>query len=459
MTNSVVNSSHRKDAYSLNPHLVNQILTSVAFNDKKQLLNLIKLLHVADLADILEQISRNERKNLIALWGDGIDGEVLSELEEGVRDDVLLDLPSKILSKSIRHLETDKIVYLLEGLNRLSQEKVLHSVESSLRRSVEHALMYDEDSAGRLMQCELVTAPQHWTVGDTIDLLRSRDNLPSSFYNVIVVSPNFHPIGLVQLGRLLAAKRNVKLVDLLDKRMRTISVEQKQEDVAYAFNQYHMVSAAVVDLDGRLVGTITIDDAMEILEEEAEQGMKKLVGIGDEELSDNIVNIVKTRFPWLLANLFTAIIASLVIAQFASTIEALVAVAVLMPIIASMGGNSGTQTLTVAVRAIATRDLTRSNSGRVMVRELSVGVINGFLFAIIMGVVGYIWYDSIGLGTVLALAMIFNLIIAGLSGILVPIGLHKFGADPAIASGVFLTTVTDIVGFGVTLALATTFLL
>jgi len=449
----------KQNAYLLNPKIMESILGAVATADKDRLINSIRPLHAADLADILEQISKSERKNLVALWGTAIDGEVLSELEEGVRDEILLRLPEKVLVNALRRLESDKIVYLLENLSEAMQGKLLKSLEISDRRAVEQALKYSEHTAGRLMQCELVALPEHWTVGDSINLLRSALQLPESFYNVVVVSPKFHPIGTVQLGRLMSSNRSIKLVDLLDQKFQTISVTQSQEDVAYAFKQYHLVSAPVVDTDGRLVGTITIDDVMEVLEEETEQDLKRLTGLGKEELSDSIFNIVKTRFPWLLTNLFTAIVVSLVIAQFATTIQAIVALAVLMPIVASMGGNAGTQTLTLAVRAIATRDLTRANGRRVVLREFSVGIINGLIFAGIMGLVGYVWYDSIGLGIVLAFAMIFNLIIAGLSGVLLPMGLSKMGVDPALASAVFLTTFTDIIGFLSFLGLATIFLI
>ncbi|MEH6361421.1 MAG: magnesium transporter, partial [Amylibacter sp.] len=327
------------------------------------------------------------------------------------------------------------------------------------RMAVEQALQYPEDSAGRLMQRELVMAPTHWTVGQTIDYLRKESDLPDQFYDVVMVDPRLTPVGKVPLSSLMSAARKTKMSEIMDEEFRTIPVMQSQEDVAYAFNQYNMVSAPVVDADDRLVGVITMDDAMEVLEEHAEEDIKRLAGVGDESLIDNILSTTGRRFPWLAVNLATSILASIVIAQFAETIEAVVALAVLMPIVASMGGNAGTQTLTVAVRAIATKDLTAANTLRIVRRELFVGLFNGLIFALIIGLVGYYWYGSVMLGVVLGVAMVGNLVVAGLAGILIPIGLDKAGVDPALASGAFVTTVTDIVGFFAFLGLAAVLLL
>ena len=304
------------------------------------------------------------------------------------------------------------------------------------------------------MQREIVVAPQHWTVGDAIDYMRASDHLPETFYEVIITDPMMHPVGTVALCTIMGAPRETVLTDIMNEDFRPIPVDQLQEDVAYAFNQYNLVSAPVVDHNNRLVGVITIDDAMEVLEDEAEEDMKRLAGVGDEELSSRVWEITKLRFPWLAVNLVTSILASLVIALFSDTIEAIVALAILMPIVASMGGNAGTQSLTVAVRAIATRDLTSANAKRIVLRETLVGLANGLVFAVIIGIVGYVWFDSVMLGLVLALAMIANLLVAGMAGILIPISLDKLGADPALASGAFVTTVTDVVGFFAFLGLA-----
>ena len=451
--------STKQQAYRLNADLVDQINYAVKTDNKAEFNLLFGSLHVADKADLLEQIGRSERRQLLNLWGDAIEGLVLLELEQGVRDQILNGLDSRVIKKILKTLDTDEVVNLIEDINPLVQEKLLKLLKYKSKEAIRQALSYQALTAGRLMQREVVTVPEHFNVGNAIDLMRSRDDLPKDFYEIIIVDSKFHPTGVVSLGKLMASKRNVSLLEISSKTCRLIPVSQSQEDVAYAFNQYHMVSAPVINEEGRLVGVINIDDAMNILEDETEEDMKKIVGLGDEELSDSVMEIVLNRFPWLLTNLLTAILASIVIAQFASTIEALVALAVLMPIVASMGGNAGTQTVTVAVRALATRDLTSANSIRVIYRELLVGLLNGCIFSIIMGFIGFIWFQNFYLGVVLGLAMIFNMLIAALSGILLPISLTKAGVDPALSSNVLLTTLTDIVGFFVFLGLASWFLL
>jgi len=450
----IIETEDDDDAYGLDHDNVDTILAAVEANNQPLLLELLEPLHVADIADVLEQISRSERAALIELWGIELDGGVLSELEEGVRDEILRDLPDHVLAEAVRDLDTDDVVYLVGDLDEPQQEKLLGSLEDADRAAVEMSLQYEEYTAGRLMQRELVSAPQHWNVGDIIDYMRASDDLPETFYDVFIVDPFMHPIGTVRLSKIMAAARKTLLTALMSEDFRTIPVDQEQEDVAYAFNQYHMVSAPVVDEDGRLVGVITIDDAMEVLEDEAEEDMKLLAGIGDEELSDSVLETARLRFPWLAVNLGTAILASLVIGLFSATIESIVALAVLMPIVASMGGNAGTQTLTVAVRALATRDLTASNAMRIVRREALVGLGNGMVFAVVIGIVGWLWFGLPLLGVVIAVATVINMLVAGLAGILIPIGLEKVGADPALASGTFVTTVTDVVGFFAFLGLA-----
>ena len=309
------------------------------------------------------------------------------------------------------------------------------------------------------MQRELVKAPPFWTVGQMIDYMRAADDLPERFYDIVVVDARARPVGTVPLASIMGARRPVTLSSLMEDDFRTIGVMEPQEDVAYAFNQYHLVSAPVIDGDGRLIGLITIDDAMEVLEDEAEEDLKRLGGVGDEEISDQVWAITKRRFPWLAVNLATAIIASIVIGLFDQAIGQLVALAILMPIVASMGGNGGTQSLTVAVRAIATRDLTPTNAWRVVMRETLVGLTNGVVFAVVIGGVAWAWFGDPMLGVVIGLAMVINMLAAGLAGILIPIWLDRVGADPALASGAFVTTVTDIVGFFAFLGLAVLILL
>jgi len=443
-----------EEDYGLNLSLVEAVLETVVQGSQQQLLGLLEPLHGADIADILEQISPSEREAMLTLWGREIDAEVLSELEEGIRDEVMRDLPDELLAQAVRELETDDVVYLVEDLEEPQQEKMLEKLEHADRIAVEQALTYKEDSAGRLMQREMVVAPEHWAVGNIIDYMRNAENLPESFYDILVVDPRMHPVGEVRLATLMGAGREVPIADLMEKDFRIIPVDQDIEEVAYAFNQYHMVSAPVVDREGRLVGVITIDDAMEVLEDEVEEDMNRLAGLRDEDLTDKVWRITKARFPWLAVNLVTSILASFVIAQFTDVIEAIVALAVLLPIVASMGGNAATQTLTVAVRAIATHDLTPSNAMRIVLRETLVGLVNGLVFAVIIGIVGVLWFGDPMLGLVLGLAMVANLLVAGMAGILVPITLDKLGADPALASGAFVTTVTDIVGFFSFLGLA-----
>jgi len=449
----------REDEYALDPELVAAVMESVDAGDRVGVLALIADLHVADLADLTEQIDSAHRRRFIDLvWAD-IDQEILVEVEEGVRDEILAFLAPEKLAEAVRALESDDVVYLLEDLEEDARRRVLESLEPADRAAVTKSLAYPEDSAGRLMQGEVVKAPPFWTVGQMIDFLRASDDLPEDFYDIIVVDPAARPVGTVPLSVLLGTRRPVTLESLMADDFRTIHVEEPQEDVAYAFNQYHLVSVPVVDDSGRLVGIITIDDAMEVLEDEAEEDIMRLGGVGDEEISHKVWAITRRRFPWLAANLVTAIMASLVIAIFDQTISSYVALAVLMPIVASMGGNAGTQTLTVAVRALATRDLTATNAMRIVQRETLVGLANGFAFAAIIGAVVWGWYGNPLLGAVIAVAMVVNLLVAGMAGILVPIGLDKLGADPALASGTFVTTVTDIVGFFVFLGLAAAVLL
>lgn len=448
------------NAYALDGDVIEAIRDAVEAGDRPAMQALLDELHAADIADILEQIGAGERRDFLTLWHRDLDGEVLSELSDSVREEVLDYLPREVLAEAVRDLETDDVVDLIEYMEGPQQATVLGALEDVDRVAVQQALTYPEETAGRLMQRELVMAPTHWNVGQAIDYLRSQTDLPEQFYHVMIVDPLTRPVGQVPLGTLLASRRDVTLAEIMGDDFRTIPVLQDEEDVAYAFNQYHMVSAPVVDVSGRLVGVITIDDAMSLLGESADEDIKRLAGVSDEEsLTDRVIATTRQRFPWLAVNLVTAILASLVIAQFEGTIQAIVALAVLMPIIASMGGNAGTQTLTVTVRALATKDLTQANVWRVIRREALVGLANGFIFAVMIAVVGIIWFGSPMLAVVLALAMIANHIVAGLAGVLIPIGLEKMGIDPALASGAFVTTVTDVVGFFAFLGLAAVMLI
>jgi magnesium transporter len=451
---------YSEDGYDLDRKRVARILFAVDRDDRPALMDLLEDLHAADIADLLEQINTHDRAGLIRLYGRAFDGEILSELDESIREEVIEILNPTVLADAVRELETDDVVDLLEDLEEPQQEAILDALEDSDRVAVEQSLSFPENSAGRLMQREVVMAPEHWNVGQAIDYMREADHLPDQFYHVVLVDPRLHPIGNVTLGRIMGAKRLMPLLDLVEETFQVIPADQDEEDVAYAFNQYHLISAPVVDGEGRLAGVITIDDAMAVLDEGHEEDILRLAGVGEESsLADRVIETTKRRFPWLAVNLVTAILASTVIAQFEATIANFVALAVLMPIVASMGGNAGTQSLTVAVRAMATRDLTGANVWRVIRREVLVGLVNGLIFAVVMGIIGTIWFASPGLGAVIAAAMVINLVVAGLAGTVIPVLLEKAGVDPALASGAFVTTVTDVIGFLAFLGLAAVFLL
>jgi len=445
--------------WGLDSRVVAAILEAVEAAESPRLAGLLEGLHAADIADLLEQIGGADRRALLQLWSGEIDGDTLSELDEALREEVIEYLPREVLAEAVRELDSDDVVDLIEDLDRPQQDIILDALEESDRVAVQQSLTYPEYSAGRLMQREVVTAPEHWTVGETIDFLRAEDWLPDQFYHVVLVDPRHRPVAYVTLGRLLSSARAVRLRDIVEDSFRSVKVTDEEGDVAYAFNQYHLISMPVVDETERLVGVITIDDAMAVLDEEHEEDILRLAGVGDESLADRVLETARLRFVWLFVNLITAILASVVIAQFAEEIDKLVALAVLMPIVASMGGNAGTQSMTVAVRSIATRDLTVRNAWRVIRRELAVGAINGLGFGVIMAGVAAVWFGVPMLAAVIALAMLLTLVAAALGGIVIPILLDRVGVDPALASGPFVTTVTDVVGFFAFLGLASVVLL
>ena len=450
-----------EEAYQLDARAVSAILYAVDIEDQGELTRLMAPLHPADIADLLEQINAFDRTRLIRLYDRAFDGDILSELDDGIREEVIAVLKPAVLAEAVRDLDSDDVVDLVEDLEEPQAEAILDALEDADRVAVEQALAWPEFSAGRLMQREVVMAPEHWTVGDAIDHLRSSDEqtLPAQFYHIVLVDPRLHPVGNVTLGKLMRSRREVPLREIVEDMFQVIPASQPESDVAYAFNQYHLISAPVVDEEGRLIGLITIDDAMVVLDEEHEEDILRLAGVGEGSLSDRVFDTARQRLPWLAVNLVTSIAASLVIAQFEMAIAQIVALAVLMPIVASMGGNAGTQSLTVAVRAIATKDLMARNMWRVIRREVLVGLFNGLIFAVAMGVVGVIWFGSPALGYVIAAAMVVNMIVAGLAGTIIPILLEWLGIDPALASGAFVTTVTDVIGFFAFLGLAAAVLL
>jgi len=439
--------------------LAARVSDALGDDDRGALLLAIGDAHPADVADVLEQIKPGAREDFVRLAANDFPADVLPELEEGLRDDIVTLVDPVYLAEAVGELDSDDAVYLVENLDDDLRRDVLDALPTADRLGIERSLEYDEDSAGRIMQRDVVAVPPFWNVGQTLDMLRAREDLPEEFYEIIVIDPSYKPIGTVPLSRIMGSRRPVMMEAIMDDDFRALTVTDPPEDIAYAFNQYHLVSAPVVDADGRLAGIITIDDALGVLDEETEEDMRLLAGLGDEELTDSVFEIARQRLPWLTVNLVTAILASLVIAQFDKVIESIVALAILMTIVASMGGNAGTQTLTVAVRALATKDLTTTNAMRIVGREGMVGVFNGLFFAVIMGGLTWAYYGDPALGAVLGAAMIVNMVVAALAGILIPISLEKLGADPALASAVFVTTVTDVVGFMAFLGLAAAVLL
>ncbi len=449
-----------EELMGLDPVRIAAILAAVDARDTKRLSDLMAPLHAADIADLLEQVSPSERRGILQLWSGGIDGEILSEIDDSIREEVIEFLPRDVLADAVRQLETDDVVDILEDLEQPQQDVILNALEDADRVAVQAAMAYPEGSAGRLMQREVVVAPEHWTVGEAIDFLRTADWLPDQFYHVILIDPRMKPQGYVTLGRLLSSKRDVRLRDIVEDSFRTVEVTEAEAEVAYIFNQYHLISCPVVDADGRLVGVITIDDAMNVLDEEHEEDILRLAGVNDESnVSDGPFATARRRLPWLVINLFTASLSAMVIAQFEGTIAVLVILAALMPIVASTGGIAGTQSLAVSVRALATRDLTAQNARRVVLRELGAGALNGVALAVILGLAGFVIFGDHRLGIVLGLAMICNQVVAALGGVLVPLTLSRMGLDPALASGTFVTTLTDVMGFLAFLGFATVLLL
>lgn len=450
-----------EDGYVLAARFVRDVVDALDRGAEQEVRQLVADLHAADFADLLGLMGARDRRALIELMGRDLDPEVLTELDEDVRDDVLDYVGSEMLARAVRELDSDDAVYLLEDLEADRQQEILKKVPSRERAAVELALQYPEYSAGRIMQRKFVGVPPDWTVGRVIDFMREAEALPQDFFEIYVLDPGQHPLGAVPVSRLLRSQRPTAIEAIMNTGITSIPAEMEQEEAAYLFQQYHLTSAPVVDRDRRVVGMLTLDDIVEVIREEHEEDVLALGGVTPAEgLSDNVLTTARGRAPWLMVNLLTAILASVVIGFFEDELERLVPLAILMPIIASMGGNAGTQTLTVAVRALATRDLTAANAARIVLREALVGGLNGVLFAVVMGGVAVLWFsDHPGLALVAGAAMIINLLCAALAGILVPLWLQRAGADPAVASTVFVTTVTDVVGFFTFLGLASWVLL
>ncbi len=412
-------------------------------------------LHEADLAALLEALEPAERPRLIELLGADFDFTALTELDETVRVQILEELPAATVAQGVSEIDSDDAVYILEDLDDAEKQEILGQLPMLARASLQRSLDYPEESAGRRMQTEFIAVPPFWTVGQTLDYIGETEGLPETFFEVFVVDATYRLTGSVPLDRLLRTRRGTKLGEVVTPDRHVVKATDDQEDVARVFERYNLISAPVVDEAERLVGVLTVDDIVDVIQEEADEDLKALGGVaGDEELSDSVWYIAKSRFTWLLLNLVAANLASFVISLFEGELQKMVALAVLMPIVASQGGNAGTQTMTVAVRALATRELRPSNAGRVVARELLVGLFNGVAFAVIMAAVVFARFGAVDLGIVIALAMVINLVAAALGGILIPIALQKLKVDPAVSSGPFVTTITDVVGFFAFLGIA-----
>lgn len=447
------------DDYALTAGFVEKVVDAADDGDGMRLRGLLEDLHPADVADLMGFLTAEHRGVVVQWLPPDLLAETLPEMDDGIREEVLERVPSGVLAEALQELDSDDAAAVVEDLEDDQREKVLAAMPETDRAAIESSLGYDEDTAGRLMQREVMAAPQFWTVGDTIDHVRSDgEELPELFFDIYVVDPLNRPIGSVAISRLLRSKRETPLSELMEP-VNEIAVDVDQEEVAYIFEKYHLISAPVVDSGGRLVGQLTVDDVVNIIQEENREDFMRLAGVADEDRSSSVAEIVRSRVPWLGINLFTAILGAAVIAVFEGTIEQIVALAVLMPIVSAIGGNAGTQALTVTVRALATRELNSSNALRTFLRELSVGLLNGLILSPLVGVAAGLWFRDWRLGAVIAAAMILNMLVAAIVGVLTPLTLSKLKFDPAVSSSVFVTATTDFFGFLIFLGLATLILL
>jgi magnesium transporter len=438
----------------LKPEFVRAVMERVEAGDAEAARAMLDPLHPADVADLFELLDSDDRRSLAAALADLLDGDVLAEMNEHVREELIDALDPHQVADIAGEMETDDAVAMIEDLEEDEQRAVLRALDPDDRAAIEEALAYPEESAGRLMQRDLIAVPEHWTVGQVIDWLRAEDQLTTDFWEVFVVDPQHHPVGTCMLSWILRTPRKIRIADVMKREQTLIPVDMDQEEVALRFQKYALISAAVVDPSGRLVGMITVDDIVHIIQEEASEDVLLLSGAGEGDINQPLRESYGARVRWLIANLFTALVASSVIAAFGAAIEEMVALAVLMPIVASIGGNAGTQTMAVAVRALALNQLTRSNTWRTIGREISIALFNGLTIALLIGVGAGLVFWNPQLGLVIAAAMLINICIAGLAGVLVPVLLERLDQDPAVASSVFVTMITDSMGFFAFLGLA-----
>jgi magnesium transporter len=446
----------RDEEGEINPDFVAEIGSAIEARDAARLRVLVEDFHESDLGDLIEALEPDHRPRLIELLGRDFDFRALTEVEASIREDILEELETETVVEGVRELDHDDAVYILEDLDEEDKAEILGKLPAIERVALQRSLEYPEDSAGRRMQTDLIAVPPFWTVGQTIDFMRETDDLPDTFYEIFVIDPGGRLLGSVALDKLLRSKRPVTIEAIMTDDPDRVEATEPLEEVARLFERYNLVSVAVVDEGQRLVGAMMVDDVVDVLEEEADAEIKALGGVKpDEELNDTVWDILKSRSTWLFVNLCTALLASWVIGMFEESLQKMVALAVLMPIVASMGGNAGTQTMTVAVRALATRDLGRANAWRVIRREMLVGFLNGIAFAMLLAGIAVFWFGTAQLGPVIGLAIVITLVSAALGGIVIPLMLDRFDVDPAVSSGPLVTTITDVVGFFAFLGIAT----
>ena len=437
----------KKVNLDFNKEFINTFTQNIESGNVEFINQTLKDLHEADVANLIENLNPDTRNKLIEIESFNIDPEIFIELNESIQSEVLQLLSIDSLIKIIKRLESDNAIKILENLSKEIKEKVLEKLPPKDKFLLQEGLSYPEDSAARIMQREFTAVPSNWTVGQTIDYLREDKDLPEEFLEIFIVDNDFKPIGTVPSSRVLRTSRDLKMNSIMKEMPVLISVNMDKEEVGLTFENYNLVSAGVVNKENKLVGMITADDVVTVVQEEAEEDALRLAGVGDEEITDSVMLKTKRRFNWLLLNLFTALLATWVISFFGASIEQMVALAFLMPIVASMGGNAGMQTLAVTIRAIATKELSKSNFNRVVGKEFLIGILNGIIFAIITAIIVQLWFKELNLSLLIGISMTLNMIVAGLFGILVPVSLKKLNIDPALASSVFVTTITDVIGF------------
>ena len=430
-----------------NKQFIKVVTDKISSNDVEFITKSFNDMHPADAADIIEHLSETFRENLIKLNSFNIDPEVFVELNESIQSELITYLSSESIVNLLKNLESDDAIKILEIVDEKDKNTILSLLPPKDRFALLESLSYPEDSAARIMQREFTAIPSNWSVGQTIDYLRENKELPEEFLEIFIVDQDFKPIGTVPSSKVLRTSRDTKMMSIMSESQFLIPVDMDKEEVGNLFENYNLSSAAVTDKNEKLVGMIAYDDILTVLKEEAEEDALRLAGVGDEEITDGVLTKTKRRFNWLLLNLFTAFLATYCISLFGATIEQMVVLAFLMPIVASMGGNAGMQTLAVTVRSLATQDLTKNNFTSIIIKEFNIGILNGFIFAVISSLIVYFWFNDIQLALIISISMILTMIVAGLFGILIPVTLKKMNIDPAISSSVFVTTITDVIGF------------